>query len=59
MRDSQRLEPSMVKFTKEKRAEARRFAEQGRQMRGELKELEAWFVDHGHLSKNWRKDWEL
>jgi len=23
-------------------------------MRGELKELEAWFVDHGHLSKNWR-----
>ena len=47
------------KFTKEKRAEARRFAEQGRQMRGELKELEAWFVDHGHLSKNWRKDWGL
>jgi len=28
-------------------------------MRGELKELESWFVDHGHLSKNWRKDWEL
>jgi hypothetical protein len=47
------------KFTKEKRAEARRFAEEGRQMRGELKELEAWFVDHGHLDKNWRKDWEL
>ena len=47
------------KFTKEKRAEARRFAEQGRQMRGELKELEAWFVDHGHLAKDWRKDWEL
>jgi hypothetical protein len=42
------------KFTKEKRAEARRFAEQGRQMRGELKELESWFVDHGHLDKNWR-----
>jgi hypothetical protein len=42
------------KFTKEKRAEARRFAEEGRQMRGELKELEAWFVDHGHLDKNWR-----
>ena len=46
-------------YTKEKRAEARRFAEEGRQMRGELKELEAWFVDHGHLDKNWRKDWEL
>ena len=44
------------KFTKKKRAEAKRRAEQGRQMRGELKELESWFVDHGHLSKNWR-DW--
>ena len=42
------------RFTKEKRAAARLFAEQGRQMRGELKELETWFVDHGHLSKNWR-----
>ena len=47
------------KFTREKRAEARRFAEQGRQMRGELAELEAWFVDHGYLDKNWRKDWKL
>ena len=44
------------KFTKEKRAEAKRRAEQGRQMRGEMKELEAWFVYHGHLDKNWR-DW--
>ena len=47
------------KFTEEKRAEARRFADKGRQMRGELKELEAWFVDHGYLDKNWRKNWEL
>ena len=57
-----RLVASKIKhgrFTKAKRAEARRFAEQGRQMRGELKELEAWFVDHGHLSKDWRKDWKL
>ena len=46
-------------YTKEKRAEARRFAEEGRQMRGELKELETWFVDHGNLVENWRKDWEL
>ena len=44
------------KFTKEKRAEARRFAEQGRQMRGELKELEAWFVSRGLLDTKWR-DW--
>ena len=42
------------KFTKEKRAEAKRRADQGRQMRGELKELEAWFVENGHLDKNWR-----
>jgi hypothetical protein len=28
----------------------------GRLMRGELKALEAWFVDHGHLDKKWR-DW--
>ena len=42
------------KFTKEKRAEARRFAEEGRQMREELKELEEWFVVHGHLDKKWR-----
>ena len=47
------------KFTKEKRAEAKCKAQVGRQMRGELKELEAWLVDHGHLDKNWRKDWEL
>jgi hypothetical protein len=47
------------KFTKEKREIAKRRAEQGRQMRGELKELETWFVDHSHLDKNWRQDWEL
>ena len=46
------------KFTKEKRASARRFVEQGRQMRGELKELETWFADHGHLDKDWRKYWD-
>ena len=39
--------------TKEKRAAAKLFAEQGRQMRAELAELEEWFVDHGHLDKNW------
>ena len=41
------------RFAKEKRAEARRRAKQGRQMRGELKELEAWFVDQEHLDKKW------
>jgi hypothetical protein len=42
------------KFTAEKRAAARRFAEQGRQMRAELAELANWFEDHGYLAKNWR-----
>ena len=41
------------KYTKEKRAEAKRRAELGRQMRAELAELEEWFVDHGHLDKKW------
>ena len=44
------------KYTKDKRAEAKRRAEVGRQMRAELAELEEWFVDHGHLDKKWR-DW--
>ena len=47
------------KFTKDKRAAARRFAEQGRQMRGELKELENWFVENGHLDKNWREQFKI
>ena len=57
-----RLIASKIKhgrFTKEKRAEATLRAEQGREMRAELLELETWFVAHGHLDKNWRKDWEL
>ena len=44
------------KFTKAKRIEARLRAEQGRKMRAELKEIEAWSLAHGHLDKNWR-DW--
>ena len=44
-------------FKKIERAKAKARAEQGRIIRSELKELETWFVDHGHLKKNWRKDW--
>ena len=47
------------KFTKEKRADAKRRAEQGRQMLAELLELESWFIDNLHLKKNWRKDWDI
>jgi hypothetical protein len=44
------------RYTKDKRAVAKQRAEVGRQMRAELKELEAWFVDQGHLDKKWQ-DW--
>ena len=42
------------KFTKEKRAEATLRAEQGRQMRAELLELETWFLDRGLLDTKWK-----
>ena len=45
------------RFTKIEREKVKARAEQGRIIRRELKELEAWFLDHGHLEKNWRKDW--
>ena len=47
------------KFTKEKRAEATLRAEQGRQMRAELLELETWFVDRGLLDKKWRDQFKI
>jgi len=46
------------RLTKEKRAEARRNAEVGRQIRAELAEIEAWALDLGHLDKDWRDKWE-
>jgi hypothetical protein len=46
------------RFTKLERSKAKARAEQGRIIRSELNELETWFVDHGHLKKNWRKDWD-
>ena len=36
------------------RAKARHRAEVGRQIMRELKEIEQWALDHGHLDKNWR-----
>jgi hypothetical protein len=47
------------KFTKEKRAAARRRAEQGREMRAELTEIENWFVDRGLLDKMWRDQFKI
>ena len=40
--------------TKPERAKAKRRAEVGRQVMLELKEIEQWAVDHGHLTKDWR-----
>ena len=45
------------RFTKIEREKARARAQQGRIIRRELKELEAWCVDHGYLDKNWSKHW--
>jgi len=36
------------------RAKAKHRAEVGRQVMLELKEIEQWAVDHGHLTKDWR-----
>jgi hypothetical protein len=40
--------------TAEKRAQAKRKAQVGREVRAELREIEKWALDHGHLTKDWR-----
>ena len=40
--------------SKLEREKAKRRAEVGRQVMFELKEIEQWAMDHGHLDKNWR-----
>ena len=55
-----RLVESKIKhgrFTKAEREKAKQISEKKRKIQNELKELESWFVDYGHLEKNWRKDW--
>ena len=42
------------RFTAAKRAEAKRSAQIGREVRAELRDIEQWALDHGHLSKKWR-----
>ena len=41
-------------YTAAKRAEAKRSAQIGRQVRAELTDIERWALDHGHLDKKWR-----
>lgn len=40
--------------TKAERAKVKRRAEVGRQVIGELREIEQWALDRGHLTKDWR-----
>ena len=47
------------RYTKIEREKAKARAERGKIIRKELKELEAWFIDHGYLKKDWRKDWNI
>lgn len=42
------------RFTKAEREKAKHRAEVGRQVMRELKEIERWALNHGHLSKDWR-----
>ena len=44
--------------TAAKRAEAKRSAQIGCEVRAELRQIEEWALDHGHLTKDWRKDWD-
>lgn len=43
------------RLTKEKREEARRRAQDGREIRAEIREIEAESIAAGFLDKNWRK----
>ena len=42
------------RFTKAEREKAKHRAEVGRQVMRELREIEHWAMNHGHLVKNWR-----
>ena len=44
--------------TKTERTKAKQRAEVGRQVREELKEIENWALDHGLLTKDWRRLFE-
>lgn len=44
--------------TKAVRAKAKRRAEIGRQVMRELREIETWALDRGHLAKDWRHEFK-
>ena len=43
------------RFLKEKREKLKQNASIGREIKVELKIIERWAIDHGHLARNWRK----
>lgn len=45
------------RLTKEKRAEAKLRAAEGRRIRAELRDLEALAIDQGWLDRDWRDGW--
>ena len=47
------------RYSKHKRAVAKQRAVVGRQLRAELRELESWFIDHGHLDRNWKDRFKI
>ena len=42
------------RFTKAEREKVELRAKAGRQISAEIKKIEEWALDHGHLTKNWR-----
>ena len=47
------------KLTKQKRQEAQKRAEVGRNVRAEIKEIEKNLIEQGVLERNWRQNWKL
>ena len=47
------------RFTKIEKAKAKARAQRVREIWKELKEIENWCIEHGHLKKNWRKDFYI
>jgi hypothetical protein len=47
------------RYTKEKRAAAKKRAAVGRKVRAEVKQIEASLIEQGVLNRDWRKDLQL
>ena len=47
------------RYTKIEKAKAKDRAQRVREIWKELKQIENWCIEHGHLKKNWRKDFYI